>query len=792
MPQNDPQFTIPGMDEIVFNPLQKYRNVTYNVRLTMMPRKESNIKDDERSYDYTRGYIMTETGGTGSINLEELRITMAGPGNPTANYTLALPAQMSMKLIEPIGSRFIEALSLAAFELGYRRNHDALYLLEIWFTGYDESDMPVKCKNFDGKSLVYRWYVRITELKTQIDHKGGTYNLKLVVANGVATLADVMNLEQGFNLKAQATIQEQLKELEAALNEREKQKVKAGLRQHPHKYVINAHKDIANIAMSNSGSARLWWFNFTGGITIAEKVNILVFINQTLSTSPAFLKYLHKIAEGKKDFNSPDTKPNTLEHLVKQIAIINGSITQKAQGEGNDDILFDEKLHAPAQEIHIFVTTAANPKSIISPREYIDAKDAAQRNNRVQQWLKMGLLRKAYKWIYTGENVEVLKAEIKIDSLWRIVRPLFYNGSNGELIVNGHSANPAASQPNPARRPNPQQQRQLTPQQQRQRNKENANGSAAFRAQFRDYAEDLPARGDNKRDDDHPQNRWRPSFYHANIELSAEQAKQSVFAESAFEYSVFRQIHQNVGAGSQDMNTLDLEVVGDPYYLCQVPPDEEVAAPPKDEETVWQWEKHQWTDMDLVPFRQKAATLTTRPNFWFEAQTPSASLTADDRMALRPQDSITGIYNITSIENIFQKGKYTTKLKSYRDVLANPWTKRDKAPQSDANNRGAANRAGPTNNRAGPNPRSDRRLKTNIKYITTTESGINLYRFNYVWDNSIEYVGVMAQEILEIMPSAVEKVNGYYVVYYDMLGLKMMTYDEYKLQNQQDYGVADV
>lgn len=66
---------------------------------------------------------------------------------------------------------------------------------------------------------------------------------------------------------------------------------------------------------------------------------------------------------------------------------------------------------------------------------------------------------------------------------------------------------------------------------------------------------------------------------------------------------------------------------------------------------------------------------------------------------------------------------------------------------------------------------SDRRLKTNIRRIGQLANGLPTYRFNYIWDKTKEYVGVMADEVLKVIPQAVFKMpNGYMAVYYGMLG----------------------
>src|ERR1017187_8317219 len=49
---------------------------------------------------------------------------------------------------------------------------------------------------------------------------------------------------------------------------------------------------------------------------------------------------------------------------------------------------------------------------------------------------------------------------------------------------------------------------------------------------------------------------------------------------------------------------------------------------------------------------------------------------------------------------------------------------------------------------------SDRRLKAGVTRVATLPSGLGLYRFKYLWSD-VEYVGVMAQDVLEVMPGAV-------------------------------------
>ena len=74
---------------------------------------------------------------------------------------------------------------------------------------------------------------------------------------------------------------------------------------------------------------------------------------------------------------------------------------------------------------------------------------------------------------------------------------------------------------------------------------------------------------------------------------------------------------------------------------------------------------------------------------------------------------------------------------------------------------------------------SDIRLKRDIHALMRLDNGLTLYRFRYLW-NDVEMVGVMAQEVLEIVPEAVAKgEDGHYRVDYGRLGLRFMTYAEW-------------
>lgn len=75
--------------------------------------------------------------------------------------------------------------------------------------------------------------------------------------------------------------------------------------------------------------------------------------------------------------------------------------------------------------------------------------------------------------------------------------------------------------------------------------------------------------------------------------------------------------------------------------------------------------------------------------------------------------------------------------------------------------------------------RSDMALKHDIVLLGHLANGLGYYRFSYIGSQKA-YVGVMAQEVENVMPLAVTRgSDGYLRVHYDRLGVKFRTYSSW-------------
>ena len=75
--------------------------------------------------------------------------------------------------------------------------------------------------------------------------------------------------------------------------------------------------------------------------------------------------------------------------------------------------------------------------------------------------------------------------------------------------------------------------------------------------------------------------------------------------------------------------------------------------------------------------------------------------------------------------------------------------------------------------------RSDIALKEDVVLLGRLSNGLGYYRFSYIGDDKA-YVGVMAQEVAQVMPAAVTRGgDGYLRVHYKKLGLTFRSYGDW-------------
>lgn len=149
------------------------------------------------------------------------------------------------------------------------------------------------------------------------------------------------------------------------------------------------------------------------------------------------------------------------------------------------------------------------------------------------------------------------------------------------------------------------------------------------------------------------------------------------------------------------------------------------------------------------------------------------------------QNRLTGqqaVINAGQLEDQARQAKLTADFTKWQSEDMRPWTRLGLLQSAAA---GSAGNYG-TNTQTVTQPfnalqgigalgslftKSDARLKTHIKPVGV-KNGHVIYEWQYAGTRT-RFRGVMAQDVIEFMPSAVIVHNGYYAVNYGMLGLEM-------------------
>ena len=117
--------------------------------------------------------------------------------------------------------------------------------------------------------------------------------------------------------------------------------------------------------------------------------------------------------------------------------------------------------------------------------------------------------------------------------------------------------------------------------------------------------------------------------------------------------------------------------------------------------------------------------------------------------------------------NSVQTG-YSNAMTGYSNIMGN-YTKMGAADLQAQSQGGFGQLVGMLGSAAINKIPSDRRLKVNVEIVGKLPSGLHVYEFNYVWGGERQR-GVMAQEVLQVIPQAVSVgPNGYMTVDYGMV-----------------------
>lgn len=463
------------LDSVMGNILDHYENTSYNLKLYMIGEEE--WLRGQYAAEPGRTVVLAQTGVTG-VQIDNLNIDIVG--SPKTGGSLAV--NTTFQLFQPGAADLLDQIQAAKLALGHKYMYaDVPLFLAIEFKGYeanvedDIDDQGKPVQSFDdvlspiGGPFIYK--LILAKVGVSIDSTGSTYDFECPVGSQVAYTDEYFKLPK--DLKVQGNdIEELTNDLQDQLKNFREENLKAeGIHDEIVFDLSQVKKELDSLTVTRAGANAAEEVNrlinsqekgvkslddyrkaleddpesFDGGVeagtTIFGNQNINMKegtdLNQFFTTLFVMCDSFLDKSSRKKVFNDPVVNEDgfDLAQTFTKWYKIEASISHELDATGA--AVFDTKRNK-------------YPKKIIFKPIIYDKADmpeaAAQDNLNKDQTTKRVRemnIKKAYHYLYTGLNDQVLSADISYDA-GQLLLAAPNGGTMGDMSTNAN--NPTMNQ----------------------------------------------------------------------------------------------------------------------------------------------------------------------------------------------------------------------------------------------------------------------------------------------------------------------------------------------------------
>ena len=200
---------------------------------------------------------------------------------PNSDRGLANITKMNFELVEPFGVSLVEKVKAATFINGYRDFQDAPLLLTIEFKGTDEHGKPITSadKNYERKIPIL-----IVRVEFDLDQAGSKYQV-IAVPFGDLAHDDRFKFPRTTLTASVKSVNEWIETVEEQLYKDQLQEIKEGVREYVDQYEFIVSSDVeknakyartlqTTIAESNANFIKRLWNDIFDNIDFAPKIEL--------------------------------------------------------------------------------------------------------------------------------------------------------------------------------------------------------------------------------------------------------------------------------------------------------------------------------------------------------------------------------------------------------------------------------------------------------------------------------------------------------------------------------------
>lgn len=405
--------------EFLGNQLDKFDNVTYNIKLYMVSEADMIVNN----FESEETVVIADTGVTTRVLIDDLEIkSFIGPGRSNKNRETQ---RIDFTLREYYGAGLLDQIFIASQQLGIKNYFKAPYFIELTFAGRDpETSSP----DIEANALRWVWPIFIKGINTEVDASGSLYSVESYVYGNLAGTDDNGSIPKMMTIKG-GTVREALYDLKNQLNVFSKGESVTNI-SIPDTFDITIHDELgslklvdSNITVENAKTSPMESDDRSiRSIPLDANMSILESVNRILSASPEY-QAMSKNTETASESEVTDAESTKRLHRV----FTDTKIISFDPNRGDYAKLF-------SFDVQPYEMSTLN----VSPSE-----SAANGKKKYSNLKGRRLIQKKYDYLYTGLNDQVIDFDLKFNFGWYVNMPsqagLFTqhaNASEGQHVSN--------------------------------------------------------------------------------------------------------------------------------------------------------------------------------------------------------------------------------------------------------------------------------------------------------------------------------------------------------------------
>lgn len=429
---------------IVVNPLSnvlnQYANYTYHIKWSVTNDIiASNLTNatDYLNDNLVAKEIIAESGVTAGFSIYDLEInSIPAPGSKVQSM---IHTNFTMTVKEPFGFSLLDRLYSYGQQFGISNHLTSPYFIEIWFTGYNEDGTIAGTQQQSWR--LFRTI--ITSIVPDVTEAGTTYRIEGIVDGSYGNADHIAVLPQNLTISDVKTIGEFFQRLSVQMNDLQKNINYDGVTR-----VFYKFKGLNTIT---NGTTLMKDWKFTRQATSnARSTSPDISVNrdtQTISINrgmdiSTILYFVMSMTDEGRQFVAGQVDGTTA----------NGS-TANIQANGMGHIIcihtksviigFDYLLGDYIREITYTFNSYETNRAMIDRLNINTTQQPANQISRASVQLNSGRYNKFYNFIFTGENTDILKFDIRLENYWQASLPsqlgenTYSNFTQGRLVGNG-------------------------------------------------------------------------------------------------------------------------------------------------------------------------------------------------------------------------------------------------------------------------------------------------------------------------------------------------------------------